>query len=135
MLIIVASSNIFRRELSSYILGEAGYAIGEARTIEALLQCLRSEAPGLIVLDAQIEDADPGATLRAIRLLSEAPIMWIASGAAAQALRLVDTRPAAFIGWPYRAEELTSEISALLGRARAALVDPNPHERYAGSAE
>ncbi|NTU80819.1 MAG: hypothetical protein HGA45_15810 [Chloroflexales bacterium] len=133
--IIVASSNIFRRELSSFILSEAGFAVQETRTIESLLNLLRADAPSLILLDAQIEGADPGATLRAVRLLSSAPIIWIAEAPQARALLLVDERPADAISWPYRADDLTGAVSALLGRASVALADPTGRERYAGSAE
>lgn len=134
MRIVIASNNIFRRELSCYILSEAGYRVDESHTIEALLNLLRSHAPTLILLDAQIEDVEPGEILRAVRLLSDAPIIWMTSGSQTSALLRVDNHPADSISWPFRAEELTRTVSSLLGRARATRDRPDLYQHYAGSA-
>lgn len=135
MLIVVASGNIFRREFSSYILSEAGYEVDEARSSQDLIAALHARPPALIVLDQQIDGADPAVTLRAVRLLSEAPIIWITGQEALRSLLMADQRPAELISWPFRGADLVAITATLLGRASADLVEPSLRERYAGSAE
>lgn len=120
MRILVASANIFRRELSSYILSEAGYSVDEARTTAALFAALRDQSPALIVLDCLFDDTEPGLILRVLRSLTAAPLLWIAESDHAAPLLLVDDRPADYITWPYQAEQLLGGIACLLGRAGAA---------------
>jgi DNA-binding response OmpR family regulator len=131
MLIVVASGNIFRRELSSYILGEAGYELAEARTAADLIAALRIRRAGVVVLDPQLEGADPAAILRAVRLLSEAPILWIADPLRSRPLLMVDERPSAIVSWPFRGDELLAAIASLLARASATLADVAPQQGFA----
>lgn len=135
MQIVVASSNIFRRELSSYILSEAGYTIGEARNVEALLSMLRAGSPQLLIIDSQIDGAEPAHVLRALRHLTAAPILWLAEPGRARPLLMVDSRPGDFITWPYRSDELTHTVAGLLGRSVTALSEAQTPEHFAGSAE
>lgn len=134
MRIVIASSNIFRRELACYVLSESGYIVDESHTVEALLTVLRAHTPGLMILDTQLESIEPSEILRAVRLVSDAPIIWMASAPQASALLLADDRPIDVISWPFRAEELTRAVNALLGRARATHDNPDLSRRYAGSA-
>jgi DNA-binding response OmpR family regulator len=135
MQLIIASGNIFRREFSSYILTEAGYEISEARTAEDLMAFLRSGAHAVIVLDQHLDSGEPAATLRAVRLLSEAPIIWIGDPLRSRPLMMVDPRPAEVIQWPFRGDELLASVVTLLGRNRASLTNLASRERYAESAE
>jgi DNA-binding response OmpR family regulator len=133
MLIVVASANIFRREFSSYILGEAGYEICEARSAEDLMRALRANLPALILIDLQLESADSGVTLRAVRLLSDAPVLWIADPLHH---RHLGVRPAAdVITWPFRGDDLSAAVAGLLGRVSSDPAEIKLRERYAGSAE
>ncbi|MFV9505046.1 MAG: hypothetical protein AB4911_10835 [Oscillochloridaceae bacterium umkhey_bin13] len=125
MHIVVASANIFRRELSSYILSEAGYTLSEASSIASLMTNLRSHNVALLVLDTQLE-RDPGLLIGAVRRLSVAPILWLGDHGLLRPLISADSQPSAALGWPYRADELTQQAAALLGRS-AALVS-YPHE-------
>lgn len=135
MRVIIASGNIFRREFSSYILAEAGYEISEARTAEALMSILRAGTTATIVLDQHLDSDEPAVTLRAIRLLSDAPIIWIGDPSSVTPLVLLDQLPAESIQWPFRGDELSSAVAALLARSSAGLTKLAPRERQVGSAE
>jgi DNA-binding response OmpR family regulator len=135
MRIIVASANVFRRELSSYILSEAGYNVSEARTKAALFAALRDQQPALIVLDCQLDDPEPGLILRVLRSLTTCPLLWIAESDHAAPLLLVDERPADYITWPYQAERLLGGIACLLGRAGAARSVASAIQPFVGPAE
>lgn len=135
MVIIVASGNIFRREFASYILSEAGYRIDEVRKAEALLAALRDRPPVAVVLDLQLEGADPAATLRAVRLLSDAPILWMGEPRRTSLLLAADVRPGALVSWPFQGVELLDAVAALLEGDGARPADLAPRARQVGSAE
>lgn len=134
MRILVASGNIFRRELTSYEIGEAGYAVAEASDLPGLLEALSAGAPLAIVIDALLGGAEPGPTLQAVRGRSQAPILWMAEPALARQLLLVDARPADALAWPYQPDELRTRLTLLIGRAAAERAAP-ARVRSVGSAE
>jgi DNA-binding response OmpR family regulator len=133
MLIVVASGNIFRRELTSYILSEAGYAVSEARDVASLLATLGDSAPRAMIVDAQLHGDSPGAALPAIRQWSDIPLLWLA--APEQPLPSADRRPSDQLAWPYRPESLLERLAALLARAEAGVLEGAGRERHTGSAE
>jgi DNA-binding response OmpR family regulator len=135
MRIVVASGNIFRREFSSYILAEAGYEINEARTAEELMGALRGDSPAALVIDHPLTGGEPAATIRAIRALSEAPIIWIGDPHRMRPLLMIDQRPAQAIQWPFRGEELIAAVVTLSARHAADLAALAHPERFAGSTE
>lgn len=134
MLIVVASGNIFRRELTSYILSEAGYAVSEARDVPSLLATLGDSAPQAMIVDAQIQGDSPAAALPAIRQRSDVPLLWLAAPEQAPPAA-ADRRPSDQLAWPYRPESLLERLAALLARAEAAVLEGAGRERQAGSAE
>lgn len=135
MLIIVASANIFRRELTSYVLGEAGYRVSEARDRATLLASLSRSGPLLAVIDAQIDGGAPAGLLADIRRRSQVPLLWIAEPDAARSLLMGDEEPAAAIPWPYHPDDLLAQIGALRERLEARWASGMPRARYAGTAE
>jgi DNA-binding response OmpR family regulator len=134
MRITVASSNIFRRELTCYMLAEAGYAVDETLHLPGLLESLAAGPPLAIVVDTQL-GCEPGHALEAVRLRSQAPILWIAEPPLARPLLMLDKRPADAIAWPYDAAELIERVVLLIGRAAADLHVDAERARYAGSSE
>jgi DNA-binding response OmpR family regulator len=111
MYVVVASANIFRRELTSFVLGEAGYLVAEANSLHALLDQIGRREPSAIVVDAQI-DGEPAAVRAAVRARSAAPILWLADPEQARPL-LGDGRSAA-LGWPYLPDELRACVGLLV---------------------
>ncbi len=56
--IVVASANIFRRELILFQLDEAGYRVAEACDTATLQQMLRTIQPALLILDLLMPDLE-----------------------------------------------------------------------------
>lgn len=135
MQVTIASGNIFRRELTSYVLGDAGYTVAESVTIDGLLACLALAAPDVLVLDVQLAVAEPGGMIRAIRQRTRAPILWIGGPAETRALIVGDERPADALTWPFHAAELLSRVALLLGRCEAGLATDEGLERSVGGHE
>lgn len=135
MRILVASSNIFRRELTSYQLGEAGYAVDEAVDLAALLRSFDVQPAQMIVLDVQLGGDAPGALLDAVRLRSRSPILWIADPTLARPLLMLDLRPADALAWPFTGAELLVRVALLLGRAAADLARDSEQSRSLGAPE
>jgi DNA-binding response OmpR family regulator len=135
MLIVVASGNIFRRELTSYILGEAGYRVSEARDAATLLGTLFTSAPVGLIVDVQLQGDGPEATLEAIRQRSAIPLLWIAEDEQATGLLAADKHPADYLAWPYHPETMLVRFAALLARAESAAAADGQSQRYAGLTE
>jgi DNA-binding response OmpR family regulator len=109
--IIVASSNLFRLELSAYLLSEAGYIVHEARDAEALLHELEHSVPSLIVLDKQLDGSQP-ALLDKLLQRAGARVLVIGDVRPTD-LQALQARGGDTIGWPYQNEDLLARAAAL----------------------
>lgn len=107
MLIVVASNNIFRRELTSYTLLEAGHAIREIFDLHQLGQILGAEPPLLIIADISIAEAAD--VLGLVRAHSRAPLIWIGR----QGQVHVQDGAIITLDWPHRPDELLTSIERL----------------------
>jgi len=109
MHIVVASSNIFRRELSGYVLSEAGHQVSEAKDVAALLALLGAASPDIVVADVVLAHGDTGALQRQIGELCAAPILWLA--------HVIGGAPspggAEWLGWPYHPQELLLRVARI----------------------
>jgi two-component system OmpR family response regulator len=114
--IIVAISNVFRRELSSFILSEAGYTVYEASDSTMLLDYLHCTHPQLVLLDAQFVGADSAELTRQIRQDQAVPIMVLTKRSSLSECSRPMFESDDYLDWPYQAEELLSQVDALLHR-------------------
>jgi DNA-binding response OmpR family regulator len=110
--IIVASNNLFRRELSSYVLSEASYQVHEASTTSNLLEVLHEQPAALILLDSGLDQA-LSLLIDRIRELSNAPILWLhnKSGDHETAVALAEDGA---LHWPYNPNELVRRVHGLI---------------------
>lgn len=133
MQIIVASSNIFRRELSVFVLTEAGYHLAEARDGAALLALVGEASPEILIVDVLLARGDPAELQRRIRELSRAPILWLTHNAA-DAAALPNTHQDDRLLWPYSPDDLLRRIARLIApsAAPADLLSLPLCQRYAG---
>lgn len=131
MQIVVASGNIFRRELSIFVLSEAGYKVGEAHDAAALLELLAGAQPLLLVVDALLGRANLGELYRQVRERSQAPLLWIASDAT-DAPALPDSPRDDWVIWPYNPDDLLRRIASLIESAASDLISPPTRQTYAG---
>ena len=119
MPIIVASNNVFRRELSSYILSEAGYTVYEAHNDAVLLSYLDHVQPALVLFDIVLAEANNFDLIYQIRQLRSVPILFIAKEAMlTKAHALVDNKADYVLSWPYQAEDLLARVRVLHNSAR-----------------
>jgi DNA-binding response OmpR family regulator len=113
MEIIVASSNLFRRELSSFILSEAGYTVHEATDSTTLFRCLQVLRPDLIVLDTRLGGMHTSDIARYVRQHGQGvPIVLLTNTTTRSEFEAGD----GLLTWPYQAEELLSRVRGLLHR-------------------
>lgn len=110
MQIIVATKNIFRRELTSYTLIEAGHDVREISEHAQLAQYVVREQPALIIADATIAGLDT--FLQIVRQQSMVPVLWLGRD---DAPRNVGSG-VGYLDWPYRPDELLSAVIRLGGR-------------------
>ncbi len=126
MNILVASSNIFRRELSSYILSEAGYHVLEAENDMMLLQCLNDTQPSLLVVDGKMLESPNSDLIDYISHHQSIRVMVLMNGSTGSSTcspsptQAMPVASAETLSWPYQAEEFLNHVDALLNRQSAA---------------
>jgi CheY-like chemotaxis protein len=121
-MVIVASSNIFRRELSFFTLAEANYRVREAANLGELLARLNQAAFSLIIVDVQLDGLHTVELHELLRERTAAPLLWIGPAAMAGELSLSATDPlSGFVGWPYMPEELLLMVVKLCRAADTVL--------------
>lgn len=114
MQIVVASANIFRRELSVYTLSEAGHQVSEVYDIVGLLASVQHQPPDLLIIDTLIPGGDIPDLLPRLRAVSRLPVLWLShSGRDAAAHRVIDSHPSDVIPWPYHPDDLIRRVEHL----------------------
>ncbi|NJM06306.1 response regulator [Candidatus Gracilibacteria bacterium] len=116
-MIIVASSNIFRRELSIFTLAEANYRVREAANLGELLARINQASFALIIVDVQLDGLNVVELHELLRERTAAPLLWIGPAAMVGELGLSERDPlSGFVGWPYTPEELLLNVAQLSRR-------------------
>lgn len=117
MPIIIASSNVFRRELSTFILGEAGYKVYEASDSATLLSLIEDINPSLVILDHWFGGLEASNLAQSIRRRTQVPILTLITRAVlAGDGTLLQGSPGEYLIWPYQSDELLSRVVALCRR-------------------
>lgn len=114
MRIIVASSNVFHRELSSFILSEAGYTIYECSDGATFLQYVNQVQPDMVLLDTRLSGGDTLDFARQARQQSGVPIMFLTNSSFTGALQTLFACGDDYLVWPYQPEDLLAHVDALL---------------------
>jgi DNA-binding response OmpR family regulator len=121
MPIIVASSNVFRRELSSYLLIEAGYTVYEASDSASLGQYLEAIEPELVILDHWLNGTAEADPVQNVRQRCGAPILALTTRAFDTVGTVPFTTPTDdLLVWPYQSDELLSRVASLHRRRHSA---------------
>ena len=107
------------RELVSSYLAREGYSVLLAETGEAALQAALREHPDLIVLDLVLPDLAGEEVARAVREVSDVPIIML-TAKSAEADRIVGLGLGAddYLVKPFSVRELTARVAAVLLRSR-----------------
>lgn len=118
MHVIVASSNVFRRELTSYLLSEAGYIVHEARDGAALQACLQSVQPVLLLLDGWLVGSESVDLDRLLQQIRPTPVLAMVSDSAVRGTgRWLQLYSDDLLHWPYQPEELMERVHQVTTRS------------------
>lgn len=120
MRIVVASHHLFRRELSSFILSEAGYTVHEACNCHELLHHLMYTPIDIILLDSGLPGIEQHDIVQSLHQHASLPIIVITNGCPSLSgmhddisVLLRDSIKTS-VTWPYQADDLLSHIESLL---------------------
>lgn len=119
MHIVVASSNIFRRELSSFILSEAGYTVDEVCDSRSLIGYLDQQKPDMVLLDTRLSgfEEDNHHIMYAIHSHRSIPILLLTSALSPLNIpKALATASDDSVAWPYQVEDFLSHVQDCLHR-------------------
>lgn len=111
MNIVVASNNLFRRELSSFILSEAGYDVHDVDTTAALAGLPEID---LLLIDDRLTQHDNHELHRIVDRHDHLAMLYITVADPHNDNTYPTTERTAYLAWPYQAEELLSCVETLL---------------------
>jgi DNA-binding response OmpR family regulator len=107
--VIIASNNVFRLELSAFLLAEAGYTVREVTDSTTLWSMIEEAPPLLVVLDSQLTELSDVLPER-LRV----PVLVLSSrklpSETVQALRAVGGD---YLAWPYQPDDLIDRVQQL----------------------
>ncbi len=111
MNVVVASNNLFRRELSSYILSEAGYDVQDVDTTAALAALPEID---LLLIDDHLTQHDSHELHRILDRHDHLAMLYITVAEPHDDDDHPTAERTAYLAWPYQAEELLSCVETLL---------------------
>lgn len=109
--VLLASTHVFRLELSAYVLSEAGYRVREFTHSDGLLQELTHHLPDLLILDLQLLSETELNEVRSYTSSVQLPLL-IMHANSAQTLALTSNEQ--IIQWPYQQADFLARVQALL---------------------
>lgn len=115
MQIVVASGNIFRRELAVFVLSEAGHHVMEVSDAAALLEHAALTDRQLIIVDVLLARGAPAELRRQLGERTRAPILWMAHSPS-DLPASPDAPPDGWLGWPYNPDDLVRQVGHLAER-------------------
>ena len=130
MRIVVASGNIFRRELSVFVLSEAGHHVIEVSDAAALLEIAAVTERQILIVDVLLARGDPAGLRRQIDERGRLPVLWMSHGADPPDL---PSLPAdGWVSWPYNPDDLLRHVDLLATAAAPDILLTPLRQHYAG---
>jgi DNA-binding response OmpR family regulator len=121
--IIIASSNVFCRELSAYILSEAGYTVHEVNDGTMLMQCLSSNHAELVILDTRLAGVDSMGLARDIQKYWAIPIILLTNGSSStNQTSPLNQNGNSYLAWPFQAEDLLAQVQKFVRESSSVAV-------------
>lgn len=118
-IMVVDDENLIR-QLLTYQLGGAGYAVRSAESGRSALERLLIEQPDLVLLDVMMPDMSGWEVCRQIRQYSDVPIIMLtAKSSDRDVVTGLTTGADDYIAKPYNLEQLLARVEAVLRRSRA----------------
>jgi len=117
--VLVVEDEARLRELLRLYLERAGYEVQEAGDGRAALEAFDDDPPDLLIVDLMLPRLQGEALVRAIREVSEVPIL-IASAKRSDLERIAGLRLGAddYLAKPYNVHELVERVNAILRRSK-----------------
>jgi CheY-like chemotaxis protein len=125
MNIIVASNHLFCRELSSYLLDQAGYTVYEASDSTTLLAILCQIPIHLVLLDTDMPGLTGPEVARSLEQQSQLSLVLLSKGSLNNPHAFPPAEPSTSqmascfktynsLKWPYVAEDMLAQVRAAL---------------------
>lgn len=130
MRIVVASGNIFRRELSVFVLSEAGHHVVDVSDAAALLEIAAVSEQQIMIVDVLLARGDPAGLRRQIGERARVPVLWM-SHSPADLADLPSLPSDAWVSWPYNPDDLVRQVVHLARAAAPDLLLTPLRQRYA----
>lgn len=120
--ILIAEDYDDNRELLRLILHGAGYEVREAKNGHECLVLARQHPPDLIMVDLSMPELDGWGVfqeLKADPLTAQIPCVAVTAHVASEEQRVMDCGFSAFVGKPFRTEDLLAMVQRLVPEAES----------------
>lgn len=125
--ILVIEDDLYVRHMMRDLLTRAGSQVCCAEDGTGGLQALFNEQPDLVILDVNMHHQDGWGTFERIKVMTETPVIILASGGNEGANeRAISMGAADFIDKPLKARALLARTKSVLERRKQG--EPGPHE-------
>ena len=115
--ILVVDDEPVLREVVGEVLRDEGYAVVEAADGHEALDLLRSERPGLVLMDVMMPGLDGRAAYLAMRSRDDLPDVPVVMMSAAVGPDRLDPTIAAYLPKPFDVDHLVQLVAGLIGPA------------------
>jgi two-component system, cell cycle response regulator DivK len=119
--ILIAEDYDDNRELLRLVLNGAGHHVREAKNGQECLVLARAHPPDLIMVDLSMPELDGWGVFRELKadpLTAEIPCVAVTAHAESDNRTLLDSGFSAFVGKPFRTEDLLATVQRLVVEAK-----------------
>ena len=119
--ILIAEDYDDNRELLRLLLDGAGYHVREARNGNECLVLAREQPPDLIMVDLSMPELDGWVVFRELKadpLTAHIPCVAVTAHVDSDQLRVNDSGFSAFVGKPFRTEDLLATVQRVMQEAK-----------------
>jgi len=119
--ILIAEDYDDNRELLRLVLTGAGYHVREAKNGHECLVLAREHPPDLIMVDLSMPELDGWGVFRALKadpLTAQIPCVAVTAHVDSDQRRVLDSGFSAFVGKPFRTEDLLGTVKRLMPEAK-----------------
>jgi CheY-like chemotaxis protein len=119
--ILIAEDYDDNRELLRLLLDAAGYHVREARNGQECLVLARQQPPDLIMVDLSMPELDGWGVFRELKAdpsTAQIPCVAVTAHVDSDQLRVLETGFSAFVGKPFRTEDLLATVQRVMQEAK-----------------
>lgn len=125
--ILIVDDDPHIRDVLSFALEKAGMQVSQAEDGRQALECFRTHAPDLMVLDINMPELDGLEVCREIRKVSDVPILFLSSrDDEIDRILGLEIGGDDYVTKPFSPRELVARVNVILKRVQAAPKSPEP---------